>query len=161
MSATRAFSRPRRRITEAAAASSSGRRTWSSRGRGLMAGQLLERRVKKLAPLGCRGQGRRLRRQAELGGHGGPDLAAGVLHVEVAEEDPEAVAVTESEDAVGHALRLELGAKVAALDPGHDRVEEPVAHALVEAGGRWLQLGMAHRPEPELNPQDPVALEQP
>ena len=43
--------------------------------------------------------------------------------------------------------------------PVGDRLGEPVAHALVEARRGRAHLGVAHGPQPELHPQDPVALE--
>ena len=43
--------------------------------------------------------------------------------------------------------------------PDGDRLGEPVAHARVEARGGRPHLGVAHGAQPQLDPQDPVALQ--
>ena len=57
----------------------------------------------------------------------------------------------------GSAVRAEL----AALDAGGDRLGEPVAHARVQARRGRAHLGVAHGAQPQLDPEDPVALEEP
>ena len=51
------------------------------------------------------------------------------------------------------------GSELARLAPRRDRLGEPGAHARVEPRGGRAQLGVAHRPQPQLDPEDPVALE--
>ena len=95
--------------------------------------------------------------QAEVAGQGRLDRPARALQRDraVADQRAHPEAVEQGQNAVGHLVGV-AALELAVGHPGRDLVGKPRVHARVELLGHRAQLRVAHRPQPQLDPQHPV-----
>src|SRR4051794_20584811 len=102
----------------------------------------------------------RARLKPELGSETlGDELLRGVhLHGRIAKERSHPGTVQQRHRDVRERFGVRVGAELAAFHSRADQPRHPLPVTVVEAGGHGAQRRLAHRPQPQLDPEHPLAL---